>query len=59
MEYWLEGTASTAIPPTSTSDIMSQHNKIGGITFGAALVFALLLELHKNKYLKICYGIYY
>ena len=36
MEYW-EGSASTAIPPTPTSDIMGQHNKIGGTTFGAAL----------------------
>lgn len=36
-EYWWEGTSSTAIPPTSVSDT-GQHNKIGHITFGAALV---------------------
>jgi len=30
--------ASTAITPTSTSDIMVQHNKTGGITFWAALL---------------------
>ncbi len=36
MEYWWEGSASTAIPPPS--DIMGQYNKIEGITFGAALV---------------------
>ena len=35
MEYGLEGSASTAIPPTFTSGVMGQHNKIGGITFGA------------------------
>ena len=39
--YWWEGSASTAIPPTSTSDTVSQHNELGGITFGAALVFDL------------------
>jgi len=38
MEYWWEGSTSTAIPPTPASDVMHQHNKIGGITFGAALV---------------------
>ena len=38
-EYWWEGLTSTAIPSTSTSDIMGQHNKTGGITFGAALIF--------------------
>lgn len=30
---------SAAIPSPSTSDVMGQHNEIGGITFGAALVF--------------------
>ena len=34
----LSGSASTVIPPTSTPDIVGQYNKIGGITFGAALV---------------------
>ena len=37
-EYCQEGSASTAIPPTLTSDVMGQHNKIGGITFRAALI---------------------
>ena len=36
MEYWWKGSASTAIPPISTSDVMGQHHKIGGIIFGAA-----------------------
>jgi len=31
MEYWREGSASTAVPPTSASDVVGQHNKIGGI----------------------------
>ena len=38
MEYWWEGSASSAMPPTSASDVMGQHSKIGGITFWAALV---------------------
>ena len=36
MEYWWKGSAFTAIP-TSTSDVVGQHNKTGGITFRAAL----------------------
>ena len=39
--YWQEGTASTAIPSTSTSAVVDQDNKIGSITCGAALVFML------------------
>jgi len=35
--YWWEGSISTAIPPPSASDVVDQHNKIGGITFGSAL----------------------
>jgi len=37
-EYWWEGSSPTAMPPTSASDAMGQHNKTGGITFGASLV---------------------
>jgi len=32
------GSASTAIPPTSTSGVVGLHIKMGDITFGAALV---------------------
>ena len=32
-----ESSASTAIPPTSISNVMGQHNKTEGITFGGAL----------------------
>jgi len=35
-EYWWEGSTSTAIPPTSTSDTVGQCHKIEGITFRAA-----------------------
>ena len=42
MECWWQGSASTAIPPTSTSDIGSKHHKIGGITFGTALIYAAM-----------------
>ena len=38
MKYWQEGSASTTMFQTSASDVMGQHNKIGSITFGAALV---------------------
>jgi len=34
MEYWWEGSVSPAIPSTSTSVVVSQHHKIGGIAFG-------------------------
>jgi len=37
MEYWWEGSASTAIPPPSASDVISHQNKIGVITFRASL----------------------
>ena len=35
--YWWGGSDSTAIPPTSAPNAVGQHNKIGGITFRAAL----------------------
>jgi len=38
MECWQEGSNSTAVPQTTTSDVVGQHNKIGGVTFGAALI---------------------
>ena len=41
-EYWCEGATSTAIPPTSTSNVVSQHNKIGRIAFG---LFPLICNL--------------
>ena len=44
-EYWWEGPTSTAVTPTSTSDIVGQHNKIGGITFGSALVHSPWLSI--------------
>jgi len=38
VEYWWEGSASTATSPTSTSNIVSQRNKIWGTTLRAALI---------------------
>ena len=38
-EYRQKGSAFTAIPPTSTSDSVDQHNKIGSVNFRAAHVF--------------------
>ena len=33
----MESLTSTAIPPTSASDVVGQQNKTGGITFRAAV----------------------
>jgi len=52
MEYWWEGSTSTAIPPTSASDAMSQRNKTGGITSRAALVKYIVNILIFNVFLK-------
>jgi len=38
MEYWQEGPTSTSIPPKSASDVISQLNEIGGITFTHAFI---------------------
>jgi len=43
MEYWWEGSTSTtsnatAIPLISSSDVVGQHDKIGGVIFGLALI---------------------
>ena len=42
MEYWWEPAASTVILPTTTFNVMNQHNKIGGIIFIAALITEIL-----------------
>src|SRR5258705_5533954 len=54
MEYWREGSTSTAIPPTSSSDVVVQHNKIGGISFGAPLIqgSSLLIPYYATPYSK-------
>ena len=46
MEYRQKGSTSTGIPPPSASDVVNQHNKIGGITFRAAHV--CLFICHKR-----------
>ena len=38
MEHWQEGSASTAMPSTSTSDMVGQHNETGGIIFRSTLI---------------------
>lgn len=37
MECWKDS-AFTAVPTTPTSDVVVQHDKIGGVTFGGALI---------------------
>jgi len=39
IEYWRKGSTSAAIPPPSTSDVMSQNNKIECTTFGVVLIY--------------------
>ena len=39
MEYWWEGSTSTAILTTSASDVVEHCNNIRGIALGAALVY--------------------
>jgi len=39
MEYWWEGSTSTAVSPTPASDVLCQRNKMGGIAIRAALVY--------------------
>ncbi|MFV1078773.1 hypothetical protein, partial [Klebsiella pneumoniae] len=43
-----EVSALTAVPLASASDIINQHHKIGGITFGAALVYLSFADDLKN-----------
>jgi len=50
MEYWWEGSAPTAIPPTSASDVMGQHNKIGDISFEAALVICQKAQIPTGEW---------
>jgi len=38
MGYRMEGSTSTSIPPTSASNVLGQHSKIGGMTFREAVV---------------------
>lgn len=46
MEYWWEGSVSTAIPPTSIPDVVGQHVEIGCITFRE--VFVILFRKQKG-----------
>jgi len=47
MEYWWEDSTSTAIPPSSASDIMSYCNKTEDSTFRAALAKYTKSLMHK------------
>jgi len=48
MGYWWEGSTSGAISPKSTSDIVGQHHKTGGIIFGAALLYIIVHNAIKH-----------
>jgi len=55
-EYWREFSTSTAISPTSSSDVVGQHNKIGGINFGTILVYiwSHILCLKRTETIELC-----
>ena len=40
--YWWEGSASTAVPPTSASVTVGHHHKVGDITSGTVLIASTL-----------------
>jgi len=40
LDHFGEGSNCSAMLPTSTSDVVGQHNKTGGITFGAAFMLS-------------------
>lgn len=42
---WWEGSASTAIVPTSAADVVGQHNKMGSICSGAFMFAVKAVEL--------------
>ena len=46
LEYWQEGSASTAIPPTCAAHVMSKHNTIGGISEQPSYVVHSPSDLH-------------
>jgi len=48
MEYWWECSASTAITPSSASDVMGQYPKTGGITSGAAFFVAEEIPMNRR-----------
>jgi len=48
IEHW-EGSIPTAIQPVSASVALGQHHELGGITFGAALIYFGF----NNKYSKL------
>jgi len=54
IEYCLDGSTSATIPPMSTSAIMAHHNKIGGITFRAALLYNVCVADNVYWKLKRC-----
>jgi hypothetical protein len=42
--YWRERSTSTVIAPASASNVVGQHNKTGGVTFGAFIVVSHIDE---------------
>ena len=49
MEFWWEGSTSTAIPPTPASDV-GQRDKIGDITFNAVFILVFDTITHYKTY---------
>ena len=58
MGYWREGSTSAAIPQISTSDVMGQQKKIGGISVGAALIYSWKVRFCSYKNRKTVYFLF-
>jgi hypothetical protein len=54
--YGQEGSASTVVPPASVSNVVVQHNKIGGITIGALTQLEICSKLRSTHmvYIENC-----
>ena len=52
-EYWWEISASTATQSTSASDLVGQQKKIGGVTFGAGLVYLIVVICLLHRFISL------
>ena len=58
MKYWWEGSTPTAISPTSTSEVVGQYHKEGGITFRAALIAVFTISKGCNVFFNLSFFIF-
>jgi len=53
MEDWWDSSTSTAIPPTSASDVVGHHQKTGGISFGASTIDPVLVRCEEKEVTRV------